>query len=229
MYYVVEDADAVARRAAGWIANAVRKTVEARGRCALALAGGSSFRRCYELLPAQPRVPWEKVEFLFGDERAVPPESPDSNYRMAWETLLRHLPITAPQIHRMQAERDDPATVAREYEELLPASLDVLLLGIGTDGHTASLFPHAPSLFEMDRRVMPVTGGDPLVQRLTITPPVILSASRIIVLATGAEKADAVARALEGVDDVSGVPAQLARHGTWILDPAAAVALAKRS
>jgi 6-phosphogluconolactonase len=228
MYYVVEDADAVARRAAGWIADAVRKTIEARGRCALALAGGSSPRKCYELLPVQPRVPWEKVEFFFGDERAVPPDSPDSNYRMAWETLLRHLPITAPQIHRMEAERGDLATVAREYEELLPASLDVLLLGIGADGHTASLFPHAPSLSERDRRVLPVTGGDPLVQRLTITPPVILSAGRVLVIATGAEKADVVARALEGADDVSGVPAQLARHGTWILDPAAAVALAKR-
>jgi 6-phosphogluconolactonase len=180
-------------------------------------------------LPALPRIPWDKVGFFFGDERAVPPDSPESNYRMAWETLLRHLPVTAPQIHRMEAERDDLATVAREYEALLPDSLDVLVLGIGADGHTASLFPHAPSLSERERRVMPVTGGDPLVQRLTITPPVIRSAARILVLATGAEKAEVIARALEGPDDVAGVPAQLARDGTWILDRAAAGALARES
>jgi 6-phosphogluconolactonase len=229
MYFVVEDADAVARRAAGWIADAVRKTVEERGRCALALAGGSSPRKCYELLPAQPRVPWDRVEFFFGDERAVPPDSPDSNYRMAWETFLRHLPVTASQIHRMEVEQGDLATVAREYEALLPDSFDVLLLGIGVDGHTASLFPHAPSLSERDRRVMPVAGGDPLVQRLTITPPVIQSAGRILVIATGAEKAEVAARALEGADDVAGVPAQLARDGTWILDRAAARALTRGS
>ena len=229
MHYVVEDADAVARRAAGWIADAIRKTVDERERCALALAGGSTPRECYQRLPAQPRVPWDRVEIFFGDERAVPPDSPDSNFRMAWETFLRHVPIPAPQIHRMEVERDDVTTLAREYETLLPEPLDVLLLGIGTDGHTASLFPHAPSLSEQERRVMPVTGGDPLVQRLTITPPVIRSARRILVMATGAEKADAVARALEGVDDPTGVPAQLARPGTWIVDRAAAGALTRQS
>ncbi len=229
MYYVVDDAESVARRAAGWIADAIRKTVEGKGHCSLALAGGSTPRECYRQLPALPRLPWDKVEFFFGDERAVPPDSPESNYRMAWEILLRHLPITASQIHRMEAERGDLATVAREYEAVLPDSLDVLLLGIGADGHTASLFPHAPSLSERERRVMPVTGGDPLVQRLTITPPVIRSAGRILVTATGAEKAQVVARALEGADDVAGVPAQLARDGTWILDRAAAGALARES
>jgi 6-phosphogluconolactonase len=229
MHYVVEDADAVARRSAGWIADAIRKTVDERARCAFALSGGSSPRGCYERLPAQPRVPWERVEIYFGDERAVPPDSPDSNYRMAWEAFLRHVPIPAAQIHRMEVERDDLTTVAREYETKLPESLDVLLLGIGADGHTASLFPHAPSLSEQERRVMPVTGGDPLVQRLTITPPVIQSAVRILVIATGADKANAIARALEGADDVAGVPAQLARQGTWILDRAAAAALTGKS
>lgn len=225
MYYVVEDADAVARRAAGWIADAIRKTVAEQGRCALALVGGTSPRGCYERLPAQPNVPWDRVEIYFGDERAVPPDSPDSNYRMAWETLLRHLPITAPHIHRMEVERGDLTTAAREYEALLPESLDILMLGVGVDGHTASLFPHAPSLSEHERRVMPVTGGDPLVQRLTITPPVITGAKRLLVIAIGAEKAAVVARALEGAADIAGVPAQLARQGTWILDRSAGGAL----
>jgi len=229
MYYVVEDAEAVARRAAGWIADAIRKSVDERNRCALALVGGNSPRGCYERLPAQPRVPWDRVEIYFGDERAVPPDSSDSNYHMAWELFLRHVPITAAQIHRMEVERGDLASVAREYEAILPESLDVLMLGVGVDGHTASLFPHAPSLSERERRVMPVAGGDPLVQRLTITPPVIRSAHRILVIATGAEKAQVVARALEGMDDVAGVPAQLARQGTWILDRAAAGGLTRQS
>ena len=125
----------------------------------------------------------------------------------------------------MAAERDDLSTAAREYEALLPETLDVLLLGIGPDGHTASLFPHAPALLEQEHRVVRVVGGEPLVQRLTITPPVIQHAARTLVLATGADKADAVARALEGPDDVGSVPAQLARGGTWILDRPAAGSL----
>jgi 6-phosphogluconolactonase len=222
VHHIVEDADAVASRGAGWIADAIRKTVRDKGACALALAGGSTPRQAYRRLPTLPLVPWAQVEVFFGDERAVPPDSPDSNFRMAQETFLSQVPIPAGKIHRMAAERDDLMTAAREYEALLPASLDVLLLGIGPDGHTASLFPHAPALQEREHRVVRVVGGEPLVQRLTITPPVIQHAARTLVLATGAEKAEAVARALEGPDDVGAVPAQLARGGTWILDRAAA-------
>lgn len=225
MYFVVDDADAVARRSAGWIADATRKAVEQTGGCALALAGGNTPRRCYERLPALPGVPWDRVDFFFGDERAVPRDSPDSNYRMAWETLLSKVRVRPERLHRMEVERDDLGQIAREYEALLPPALDILILGIGPDGHTASLFPHSPALAEQDRLVMAVTGGEPLVQRLTITPPVIARAARILVMATGSAKADAVARALEGGDDPAATPAQLARRGTWILDREAAAAL----
>jgi 6-phosphogluconolactonase len=225
MHHIVEDAGAVASRAAGWIADAIRKTVRDKGACSLALAGGSTPRLAYQRLPSLPVIPWPQVEIFFGDERAVPPESPDSNFRMAQEAFLSQVPIRLEKIHRMAAERDDLVTAAREYEALLPASLDILLLGIGPDGHTASLFPHAPALQEREHRVVRVVGGEPLIQRLTITPPVIQHATRVLVLATGAEKADAVARALEGPDDVAAVPAQLARGGTWILDRAAARSL----
>lgn len=225
VHHIVEDADEVASRAAGWIADAIRKTVRDKGACTLALAGGNTPRRAYQRLPALPVVPWAQVEIFFGDERAVPPDSPDSNFRMAQEAFLSQVPIPAEKIHRMAAERDDLSTAAREYEALLPATLDVLLLGIGPDGHTASLFPHAPALLEREHRVVRVVGGEPLVQRLTITPPVIEHAGRTLMLAAGAEKADAVARALEGPDDVASVPAQLARRGTWILDRAAARSL----
>jgi 6-phosphogluconolactonase len=225
MYFVVDDAGAVARRSAGWIAEAIREAVQRTGACALALAGGNTPRRCYERLPALPGVPWDRVEFFFGDERAVPQDSPDSNYRMAWETFLSKLPPGADRIHRMEVERADLVTIAREYEALLPAALDILILGIGPDGHTASLFPHSPALAERDRLVVPVTGGEPLVQRLTITPPVIERAARILVMATGSAKAEAVARALEGGEDRSATPAALARNGTWILDRDAAAGL----
>ncbi len=225
VHHIVEDADAVATRAADWIADAIQKAVRQNGACSLALAGGASPRMAYLRLGALPAVPWPEVDIFFGDERAVPPDSPDSNYRMATETLLSHVPIPPPRIHRMRAERADLNTAAREYEALLPESLDVLLLGIGADGHTASLFPHAPALAEAERLVLAVVGGDPLIQRLTITPPVIVRAARILVIATGADKAAAVARALEGPDDVASVPARLARHGTWIIDEPAAQAL----
>ena len=225
MHHIVEDADAVASRGAGWIADAIRKAVRDKGACTLALAGGSTPRQAYQRLPTLPVVPWPQVEIFFSDERAVPPESPDSNFRMAQEAFLSQVPILAAKVHRMAAERDDLSTAAREYEALLPATLDVLLLGIGPDGHTASLFPHAPALLEREHRVVRVVGGEPLVQRLTITPSVIQHAVRVLVLATGTDKADAVARALEGPEDVVSVPAQLARGGTWILDRAAARSL----
>lgn len=225
MHHIVEDADAVAVWAADWIAEAIQGAVRNKALCSLALAGGSSPRNTYRKLSTRWAVPWPQVEIFFGDERAVPPDSPDSNYRMASEALLSHVPIPKSGIHRMEAELSDLTAVAHAYEGLLPASLDILLLGIGADGHTASLFPHAPALTERQRRVLRVVGGDPLVQRLTITPPVIESASRILMFATGTDKAEAVAHALEGPDDVTGIPAQLARHGTWIIDKNAAQAL----
>jgi 6-phosphogluconolactonase len=225
VHHIVEDTEAVAAWAAEWIAEAVHGAVRHKGSCSLALSGGASPGETYRKLAALWAVPWPQVEVFFSDERAVPPDSSESNYRMAREALLSQVPIPSARIHRMEAERSDLNAVAREYEALLPASLDVLLLGIGADGHTASLFPHAPALAESQRLVLAVVGGDPLVQRLTITPPVIARASRLLVIATGANKAAAVARALEGPDDVAGLPAQLARHGTWILDQPAAASL----
>jgi 6-phosphogluconolactonase len=159
VHHIVDDPEALAGRAAGWIADAIRKTVREQGSCSLALAGGSTPRAAYQRLPALPEVPWDKVEIFFGDERAVPPDSPDSNYRMARESLLQHVPIPAEQVHRMEAERNDLGQVAREYEALLPEALDILVLGVGADGHLASLFPHAPALAEQERRVIRVVGG----------------------------------------------------------------------
>ncbi len=224
---VVEDAEKLAEAAAAWIARALRDVASRKSAVTLALAGGRTPEAAYRRLALLLRVPWERVEIFFGDERAVPPDSPDSNYRMASESLLGIIPIPADRVHRMEAGHDDIHAAAREYAALLPEPLDILLLGIGEDGHTASLFPHAPALAERDRKVVAVTGGVPLVQRLTITPPVIAAADRILVMVDGAEKAEMVARALEGPEDVATLPAQLARRegATWILDRAAAARL----
>jgi 6-phosphogluconolactonase len=222
VHLIAQDPAGVARLGAEWIAKAVRTAVTGTGGCTLALAGGGTPRECYTLLAALPHIPWDRAEIFFGDERAVPPDAPESNYRMVLEALLSRLPVPPARVHRMEAERGDLERAADDYAARLPESLDILLLGIGADGHTASLFPHGAAVAEQRRRVVPATGGEPLVPRLTITPPVVDAARQILVMAAGAEKAVAVAGALEGAFDPSAVPAQLARRGTWILDRAAA-------
>ena len=222
---VVGDAAELAERAAGWIASALIGAVAQQGRCALALTGGRTPGPVYHRLAEWPGIPWTAVRVYFGDERAVPPSHPDSNFRLAERTLLSRVALSPVQIHRMEAERSDLEQAARDYAALLPARLDLLLLGIGADGHTASLFPGAAALSERERRVVPAVGGVPPRARLTITPPVIAAARDVLVLATGADKAAAVARALAGDAAPATVPAALARAGTWILDRAAATQL----
>lgn len=226
---VVVSAEAFPGEAARILAAALRHVVSDAGGAgvSLALAGGSTPRPVYERL-ADEAVPWDAVEVYFGDERCVPPEDPASNYRMARETLLDRIPFPASRVHRIACESGDPDAAADRYAALLPDPLDVLVLGIGEDGHTASLFPGGRALEETDRRVAPGRApegqGAPR-QRVTVTPPVIRSARRIVVLAEGSRKAAAVHRALEEPWNPAGCPAQLARSGTWILDRAAAASL----
>ena len=158
----------------------------------------------------------------FSDERAVPPDAAESNYRMARESLLDRVALPAENVHRMPADRRDRPQAAAEYDRHLPPALDVLLLGMGGDGHTASLFPGGAALTEQQRRVMAVTGPTPPVERLTITPAVIAAARAVFVLVTGRDKAVMVARAIDGADDPMSLPVQFARGGTWLLDDEAA-------
>ena len=215
-------ADALAARAAEKIAQTLRKVTEARGRACLALAGGTTPRRVHEALAARTDVPWALVDFYFGDERCVAPDHPDSNYRMAKESLFDRVVLSPSQIHRPAAELADRDAAARAYEALLPARLDLIILGIGEDGHTASLFPGSPGLNERDRRYIPVVGPKPPPERLTLTPPALETAGALLMLAVGAGKAEAVARALEGPWDPQATPSQLARRGSWFVDPEAA-------
>jgi len=222
---VVPDTRALARRAAERIVETTRAAVAERGRCAVALAGGTTPRAAYEVLGASAlaaAVPWAAISWYFGDERAVPPDHPESNYRAACETLFAHRPEARERVYRMPAEAADLELAARAYGELLPDPLDLILLGIGEDGHTASLFPGSPALGERSARVVVVSGPKPPNPRLTVTPPVIEAAREVLVLVSGASKAEALVRALEGPLDVTAVPAQLARAGTWIVDAAAA-------
>jgi len=198
---IVQAGDALARPCAEWLAECLTRAIGERGRCAIALAGGSSPRPVYAALATPPlwgAIDWLRVHVYFGDERAVPPDDPESNYRMARETLLSRVPVPHTQVHRMEAEREDRDAAADDYDRILPAALDVLLLGMGPDGHTASLFPGSPALLERTRRVVPVLGPKPPLRRLTITPPVIESAREIAVIATGVDKASMITRALEG-------------------------------
>ena len=222
---VAADEHELACIAAEWLAEALRQAVASTGRCSLALSGGSTPRPAYERLAARPGLPWPSVDVYFGDERAVPPTHPASNYRMAREALLDRVGPPAPRAHRMEADDPDREAAAARYAALLPDALDLLVLGMGPDGHTASLFPGSPALLESARKVVPARAPVAPLERLTITPPVIASARRVAVLVAGAAKAPLVARVLRGPWEPEALPAQLARHGTWLLDRGAAAEL----
>lgn len=214
--------------AAARIAGGLESSVVSRGWATVALAGGETPRPVYQRLAAM-TLPWGKIDVFFGDERAVPPDHRDSNYHMAVETLLDPAGVPAARRHRMPADAPDRLEAAEEYADLLPERLDLLLLGLGQDGHTASIFPGSRAARESWHRVVPAESPEPPALRLTITPPVIAVARARLVLARGRHKAAAVAQALEGDDDPVRCPAQLARAGVWLLDPDAAEGLGRMS
>ena len=219
------DSSQVANLAAQRIAEAMSRTISAEGAVSLALAGGTTPRATYEALAKISGIDWSRVSVYFGDERAVPPTDPDSNFHMAQAALFERVALPTANIHRMLAEQADQDAAARAYEAILPARISVMVLGIGEDGHTASLFPGSPALKERTRRVIPVIGPKPPPQRLSVTPPVIESAGLCVMLATGTGKAEPVRRALRGPLDIEHTPSGLARNGLWLMDHAAAALL----
>ena len=209
-FTVLGSADAVAAKAAAEIAEALRK-----GARTLVLAGGTTPRACYELL-AEMDVEWGNVSILFGDERCVSPDHPDSNYRMAREALLdRVSPAT---VYRMPAELG-PDEGAELYAHIVAAvsPLDVVVLGVGEDGHTASLFPGHPALKAPGLTVGIHDSPKPPPGRVTLTLGALQSARMVLILATGAGKADAVARAKRRE-----VPSGMIAGARWLIDRAAA-------
>lgn len=222
---VVETSE-LPRTAAEHVVRILTLAVRERGRASLALSGGSTPRATHEALALIPGVPWDRIDVYFGDERCVSPEHPDSNYRMAKESLFDRVPLPGHSIHRPEAERPDRDAAARAYEAILPAAIDLVMLGIGEDGHTASLFPGAAALDEQVRTCIAVVGPKPPPERLTFTPRTLAAARTLMMLAAGAGKAEPVARALHGAWDPLNTPSQLARRGLWIVDTAAAGKLA---
>jgi 6-phosphogluconolactonase len=218
-----------AERAAEWVATSLAQAVAARAHASVALAGGNTPLPIYRELSGTrgELVPWSQLDIFFGDERAVPPEHPDSNFGQVSTALGARL-RQAGRVERMRAEIGDPEAAAAAYAGLLPSAFDLILLGMGEDGHIASLFPQSSALFASTRRVVVTAGPKPPRVRLTLTPSVLALAHRIVVLVTGAAKAGMVARALATSDDVAAVPARLVREAVWILDEAAAAAIPER-
>lgn len=229
MLKVFDDIDALSRAAAERIVKAAEAAVAREGRFDLVLSGGSTPEATYWLLAGpsyRDRECWGRTHVFWGDERCVPPDHEASNYRMADEALLEGLPVPARQVYRIPAEAADLDAALRQYERVLPPMPDLLLLGMGSDGHTASLFPHSPAIDERDRRLVAVEADAAPRRRVTITPPVIGAARRRLVLVAGASKAEALTRVFAEQGDVHDTPARLARDGTWFVDAAAAARLA---
>jgi 6-phosphogluconolactonase len=220
---VFDDAQAAARRTGELLAEAAR----AGGH--IALSGGKSPELAHKTA-AKLQPDWTRVELWWGDERCVPPEDERSNYRMAKRTLLDNLDVQPAPIHRIRGEID-PAEAAAEYDAALAGvRLRLNLLGIGQDGHTASLFPHAPGLHERERLAIAAEPGlDPFVMRVTLTPPMLANAEIVLFLVTGEAKAQAVMRAFEEPEsDATPASRIRARDGETlaVLDRAAASLLA---
>ncbi|HKQ51485.1 MAG TPA: 6-phosphogluconolactonase [Pyrinomonadaceae bacterium] len=236
---VLDGAEEVARAAAERFVELAQRAIDERGRFAVALSGGSTPRRAYELLAGDDygdRVDWSKVHVFFGDERMVPPDDAESNYRMASEALLARVSIPPENVHRINGLGDALAN-ARLYEDELRTffnddawpSFDLVLLGMGDDGHTASLFPGTLALDEQAAWVAANWVEKFNVYRVTLTAPAINRAAHVIFLVTGANKAGPLGEVLKGRFNPRQLPSQLIKplDGSleWLVDEAAAAHL----
>jgi len=240
---VVPRPEELFRVAAELFVDTARRAVKDSGRFAVALAGGSTPRALYRLLAEDDAwrrsMPWEKSHFFWGDERHVPPSHTDSNFHMAMEAMLSKVPVPASNLHRIEGDLLDAEKAASSYECALRGffglsegdypRFDLVLLGIGSDGHTASLFPGTRALDERYRLVVSNRVDKLRTERITLTVPALNSAAHIVLLVTGADKADALAAVFEGPHEPARFPAQLIRpaHGrlTLLADAAAAARL----
>jgi 6-phosphogluconolactonase len=211
-----------AKLAAAVIGSSVGAVVAGRGVCSLMLTGGRTAEGLYNQWCMSSLLPRKGVRYFFGDERCVPPTHRDSNFGMVMRTLFANESAPAACIHRMEADDPDRDAAAMRYEALLPERIDILLLGVGTDGHVASLFPHSEALRSTDRAVLPVQGPDSGHPRLSVTGKVVSNAYAVFVLATGEEKGRVLAEAMRSPHDFMSLPVRMALNATWLLDDAAA-------
>ena len=240
---ILNDAAELYVRAAEETAHIAGESVCTHGEFTLCLSGGSTPAATYDLLATRFNlsVDWKEVQFFWGDERCVPPSDPESNFAMANRTMLAKLTLRSDQVHRMRGE-DEPASAAAAYEVELRRHFglgdgefprfDLVMLGLGDNRHTASLFPGDPAIHETQRMVVAVDVDAEPRRRLTFTPPVINNAQRVMFLAAGQGKAAAVKDILEGPRDPDKFPAQIVAPTDgaviWLLDKAAASLLAAR-
>jgi 6-phosphogluconolactonase len=232
------DIEETARIAAGQFSVLARKVAADNGVVNAALAGGNTPRRLYQLLAAEPfagLIPWNCIHFFWGDERNVPPGHPESNYSMARESLFAHVPVPPAHIHRIPTGDGTAIEAADLYERVLREKLpianglprfDYVLLGLGANGHTASLFPNRSTLHERQRLVIADHVDEVNSWRVTLTAPILNNAAQVTFLVVGEGKASVIVQVLDGPRNPEATPAQLIvpAHGTltWILDSAAA-------
>jgi 6-phosphogluconolactonase len=226
--------------AASEFANQAAQAVNTRGRFTVALSGGSTPKALYSLLATKSGIPWEKICFFWGDERHVPPDNPESNYRMAYEALLSKVPVRPENIFRVHAEKKDAAAAAAQYEQtvkeffqLSPGKFprfDLVLLGVGPDGHAASLFPGTSALNETQRLVVANWVTKFNTHRITFTYPVLNAAACVLFLASGPDKAAILREVLE--NPAADLPSQkiIPTNGRliWLVDVPAASGLSQR-
>ncbi len=238
--HIVADIEELSRVAAVEFVHRAQDAVQAKGIFTVVLSGGSTPKSLYTLLAddvtLRAAVPWDKVHFFWGDERHVPPDHPDSNYRMAHEALLSKVLVPAANVQRIKSEYPEAHRAADEYDQRLREffavavghfpQFDLLLLGMGPDGHTASLFPGTAALHERTRLVVANCVEKFSTDRITLTPPVLNNAARIIFLVGGEEKAETLRAVLQGEQQPERFPAQLISptQGTllWLVDRSAA-------
>jgi 6-phosphogluconolactonase len=247
MIRVFGDKEELSRAAADQVRRIAQRSIERLGKFTIALSGGSTPRRMYELLADEPlrsQIDWSKVQFFWGDERSVPPDHKDSDFGMARDAMLSKLPIDGAQVHRMRAESADLDAAAADYEAEIartlgrgvgqvllgrPRPFDLVLLGLGGDGHTASLFPETAALDETQRWVVKNPVPQLATTRLTLTPPMINAARYVIFVVSGADKSEVLAQVIGGPSDPKKLPAQLIRPFTgealWFVDRAASAGL----
>ena len=230
---VLPDPTEIAHEAAERIIAAANRAADEGRRFSIALAGGSSPKALYELLANdayKSRIDWANVDVFFGDERTVPPDHKDSNYRMAREAMLTKVPIPGDNVYRMAGEAD-PNEAAKQYGEMLKekfgeGGLDLVLLGMGDDGHTASLFPETAALDENRHRAVANFVPKLSTWRITLSAPFINRAREVLLLVSGAGKAQRLREVLEGPQDPRRLPVQLIKpiegRVTWLVDAPAA-------
>lgn len=233
---VFDDLDALARAAAGEIAKSARESIAERGRFTIALSGGGTPRPVYRRLAEEPRIDWSRTHVFWGDERHVPPDHAESNFGMAHDELLSKVPIPPANVHRMRAENPSAERAAEEYAWTLRSAFDLeegewphfdlVLMGMGEDGHTASLFPGSDTVRERSRLVIAPWVEKLHAFRITLTAPVFDNARLALFLVSGKEKAGALKAVLEGDFEPDRHPAQIVRPEEgrllWMVDRAAA-------